>query len=163
MDYAAIASGIVASFLIPYAKAGAGKIAEGIAQGYGKVVGEKLAQSSKQVWETVKDLFTSEPEVQTLNLFRNDPETFQAPVEKMLGEKLKQNPQVAAEFSKLLNAPVAGTTSTIGSIVAGVVGVTNVTNYQGSGGTFVGVQTGVATPPEPPNSAGATTASPAKK
>lgn len=94
MDFTAIATGIVTA-LVPYLKKGVEKLVE-------KTAEEEFAQREK-IWEMTKGLFKRD-ELNLLKLFEENPEDErkQGMVEIRLGDKLKENPEIAKEFDALL-------------------------------------------------------------
>ena len=161
IDTAALAGTVVAQFLFPYAKAGMENIAKGVTEGYGKAVGEKLAESSQRVWDTVKGLFSSNDEVITLNLFKKQPDVYKEPVKTILASKLKENEAAAKVLSNIINAPVNTSGGTVGSIMNSTYAA--ILNLQGAhitGGTFTGMSFGAA---QPSATAAAPAAPPSKK
>jgi hypothetical protein len=154
IDVAALAGTVVGQFLFPYAKAGLKHIAKGVTEGYGKAVGEKLAESSQRVWDTVKGLFSSNDEVITLGLFEKQPDVYREPVKAILTSKLKENEAAARELSNIINAPVNTSGGTVGSIMnATYAAILNLQGAHITGGTFTGMSFGSAEPsaaPVPP-------------
>lgn len=144
MDPATLATTVVTSFLLPYAKKGAGKMAEAVGEKFGKAAADKIAELGKGVWDCVTELFHSGDELTTLNLFEKQPELFSAPVGKMLEQKLRDNPKAAEKLETLINSPVAGSStgaSIMGAVVAGIVDLRQAT-ISGSGNVFTGVHVG---------------------
>jgi hypothetical protein len=94
MDFTAIAAGIITS-LVPYLAKGGEKLLD-------KVVDEGFEQRGK-IWEMTKGLFL-EDNLTLLNLFEEKPEDAktQGMFELRLGDKLKDNPEIAETLDLML-------------------------------------------------------------
>jgi hypothetical protein len=153
IDIAAIATTVVTSFLIPYVKKGAEKIAEEVTNTVSKGAAEHAVGLAQKVWNKVKSLFSSDKEKNTLQYFEQDPDTFQAAVEKILQQKLEQDSQAAQELDALLNAPEPTGGSTGAQIMnATYAGIADLrgANFSGAHGMNIsGVSIGSQPPPIP--------------
>jgi hypothetical protein len=134
-----LATTVVTSFLAPWAKDGAKKLAEKVGEKMGEAAATRVVETSKKIWDRVKDAFSSGDDLITLNLLENfkaDPETWEKPVQKKLQEKLEQDSALAEELDKLVNA--AGADGKSGNVqikdVVGDVGVLYMpgANFQGA-------------------------------
>src|SRR5262249_16066405 len=102
-----LATTVVTSFLAPWAMDGAKKLAEKVGEKMGEAAATRVVETSKKIWDRVKDAFSSGDDLITLNLLENfekDPETWEKPVQKKLQEKLEQDDALAEDLGKLLNA-----------------------------------------------------------
>ncbi len=108
LDIAALAVTVVTSFLVPYAKIGIEKLAEGLGEKLGEQAAEQGAGALKKVWERVKGVFKAEDEKPVWTQFEKRPEAGQGMVQEMLKEKLEQEPVLAQELSDLVHAPLPG-------------------------------------------------------
>ena len=111
IDVTALATTVVTSFLVPYAKLGFEKLIEGLGKKFGEMSAEKGAETFKKVWERVKDNFKAKDE-QVWTQFEKHPEAAQGLIQEMLKEKLEQDQNLVQELSDLVTAPlptVAGT------------------------------------------------------
>ena len=93
MDPATI--GLIVSALVPFLKKGGEKLVD-------KIVDEGFAERGK-IWESVKGLFSGDDLI-TLDLLAENPDDLklQGKVEGKLEDRLKNDPEAAAELEKLL-------------------------------------------------------------
>jgi hypothetical protein len=112
IDIAALAAVVVTSFLVPYAKIGLEKLAEGLGEKLGEIGAEQGTDALKKVWGRVKGAFKSKDEKPVWAQFEKHPEAAQGLVQEMLKEKLAQDPALAQELSDLVNAPLPSGAST---------------------------------------------------
>src|SRR5579875_4158640 len=103
-DPISLSATAVGAFLLPYVKKGAEKMGEVLAKEFGEGAGKQVAETAGKRWDKVTHVFSSEKEITTLNLFKEDPETYQEPVKKILSEKLKSDPALAEEVHQLLKS-----------------------------------------------------------
>jgi hypothetical protein len=151
IELAGLATALVTKFLLPYVKQGAEKIAEKVAEKVGEGVGKQAAELAKKVWDRVSHAFQSEKDQKTLDLFKDDPETFQSAVEKILQQKLEQDAAMAKELNEMANTPsVDGSGVSVGQIMADVVGIVDARGAQISGGIVAGAIGSMPQPPKPP-------------
>jgi hypothetical protein len=142
-----LATTVVTSFLAPWAMDGAQKLAEKVGEKMGDAAATGVVETSKKIWDRVKDAFSSGDDLIKLDLleeFKADPVTWEKPVQKKLQEKLEQDSALAEELDKLVNTATADGKS--GNIqikdVVGDVGVLYMpgANFQGAQGLrFAGV------------------------
>ena len=146
LDLAVLATTIVSSFLIPYLKLGAEKIAEGLTGKVSEAATEEVSGLTKRIWNRVKSAFSSEGEQFTLLQLNENPSAARPLVESLLKKKLEQDPTLAEELEQLVHTPVAGGSSTGAQImdayVAGIVDARGA-NFSGSQGIEItGVKVG---------------------
>jgi hypothetical protein len=124
IELAALASTVVGSFLLPYAKAGIEKIAEGVTGAAGKAAAQHVTEAANKIWNRVKSVFSSEGEKFTLSEFEKDPETAKGMVESILKRKFEADSSLVKEFSDLVNKVGPDGKSTTAQIMnAGVAGI----------------------------------------
>ena len=144
IDVAVLATTIVGSFLVPYVKLGAKKIAEGIAGKLGDAAAEQVTGLTEKIWGRVRSIFSSEGERFTLSQFEHDPEAAKGLVESLLRRKLDQDGSLAQEFSALVNTPTPDGMSTGAQIMnAHIAGIADArgADFSGSAGVeIVGVK-----------------------
>lgn len=146
IDIARLATTVVTSFLMPYVKDGARKLAEAVTEKASKAAAEQVTEVARRIWERVKGVFSSPKEQNTLELFWDDPETFREAVERILREKLKDN-TLAQELNDLVHTPSPDGKGTSVQIIAGTAGYTDAREAQISGGIVAGVV--INPPPQP--------------
>jgi hypothetical protein len=105
IDLATLATTVVATFLVPYAKVGMQKLAEGLGQEVGKASAQHAGQVTGQIWQRVKAAFSSPKEQTTLDLFQEEPDEMKGLLIKKLREKLEQDPDLAQTLAGLINQP----------------------------------------------------------
>jgi hypothetical protein len=154
IDVAVLATTVVTSFLLPYVKMGAEKLAEEVTKKASQAAADHVIGVAKKVWNRMTKVFSSEKEQNTLEYFKDDPEAFQAAVEKMLREKLEKDSKLAQELDELVNAESPdgkGTGAQImNAAIAGIVDLRGA-HISGSGHDIRGVSIGPSpTPPWPP-------------
>lgn len=150
IELAGLATSVVAKFLLPYVKQGAEKIAEKVTEKVSEGVGKQAAELAKKIWDRVSNAFKSEKDQKTLELFKDDPETFQSAVEKILQQKLEQDAAMAKELNEMVNAPsVDGSGVSVGQIMADVVGIVDARGARISGGIVAGAIGSTSQPAAP--------------
>ena len=118
IDIAALASSVVSSFLIPYIKKGAEKIAEELTDKVAKESAEHASGLAKTLWERTKAVFVSDTEKATLDMFKDDPEAASPMLKILLEKKFKQDAKFKEELSGLIDAPSPVGSSTGAQIMA---------------------------------------------
>lgn len=153
-DIAALATTVVTTFLIPYVKDKAKEFADSLSEKVSDAAADHVVESAPKLWQRVKDVFTADNDIITLGLldeFEKDPETYQAPIEKKLKQKLEADPKLAEEMDEIVQGPQAGGQSLGAQIVhavnAGIVDLRGA-HISGSGQTIAGVIVNPA-PPDP--------------
>jgi hypothetical protein len=153
-DIAALVTAVVTTFLVPYAKDKAKEFADTLSEKVSEAAADHVLESAPKLWQRVKDAFTADNDIITLGLmdeFEKDPETYRAPIEKKLTQKLASAPELAEELNTIVNRPDAGGQSLGAQIMhavnAGIVDLRGAT-VSGSGNTFAGV---IVNPASPPN------------
>ncbi len=121
IDVALLAASVVAKFLMPYAKKGAEKLSEEIGKTLGASAATQAVDVAKRIWTRVKSVFSSSKEQTTLALFTEDPETYGTALEKLLVERLRRDPDLAAELQGLVGASMGGERTAV-EIMAETVG-----------------------------------------
>ncbi len=152
LDIAMLATTVVGSFLMPYVKKGAEKIAEEVTHKFSDAAAEHVTGLAQKVWDRVTGLFTPK-EQPALEMFKENPDEMQAMIEKIVKQKLEENLQVAQEVDAMIHAPApGGQMDGIQIMNAGVVGVVNMpgANFQGAQNvTITAVNQGGQPPTEP--------------
>jgi hypothetical protein len=148
LEIAVLATSIVTSFLMPLLKQGADKISEAVSAKFSAAAGEHVSQVAKNIWEKVKDAFSSDTEKATLTQFEKYPEESKPLVEKMLEEKMKADPKLATDLDKLAQSPSPDGRTAV-SIAASTVGYVDARHSTISGGIVAGIVQG--TPPTIPS------------
>jgi hypothetical protein len=124
IELATLAATVVGSFLLPYAKAGIAKIAEGITGTAGKAAAEQVAETTGRIWDRVRSVFSSEGEKFTLSEFEKDPDAGKGMVESILKRKFEADTVLAKEIADLVNKTGPDGKSTTAQIMnAGVAGI----------------------------------------
>jgi hypothetical protein len=146
IDLAVLATTIVTSFLVPYAKMGVEKIAEGLTGKVSESVTDEITGLTKAIWDRVKSVFSSEGEQFTLLQLNENPDAAKPLVESLLKKKLDQDPKLAEDLEKLINKPIAEGASTGAQImnahIAGIVDARSA-NFSGAQGVeIIGVRVG---------------------
>lgn len=108
LDLAAIAATAVTSFLVPRLKEGAQTLANKLGERIGDAAGGALAGTADRIWERIKSAFSSDRERQALENFAQDPELYAQPVEQLLDQKVREDPELAEDLRAMLEADVAG-------------------------------------------------------
>jgi hypothetical protein len=141
----ALATGIVGRLLVPYFQKGAEKLAEAVGEELGTGVGQQVSTAAGKAWDLVTGAFTSDQEITTLNLFQDDPETFQEPVRRKLETRLKADPGLQQQLQAVLDAPGPnGTTSSIinNAQYAGILNLQGAVISNAQNSTFAGLVVG---------------------
>ncbi|HYU98194.1 MAG TPA: hypothetical protein VE977_05165 [Pyrinomonadaceae bacterium] len=146
IDLAVLAATLVTSFLVPYVKLGAHKIAEALADKVGEAATQEVTGLTNKIWNRVKSVFSSEGEQFTLLQLNENPDAARPLVESLLKKKLQADPQLAEEFEQLIQTPIAGGSSTGAQImsahIAGIVDARGA-NFSGAQGVnLTGVSIG---------------------
>ncbi len=124
IEIAALATSVVSSFLLPYAKAGLTKISESVSEAIGPEAAEYASDVTSKVWDHVKGAFSSPKEEAALDLFKENPEDMQPVLAKKLREKMEQDSNLAQTLSDLINEPGPDGNNTGAQIMnAGVAGI----------------------------------------
>jgi|SRR6516164_8495314 hypothetical protein len=146
----ALATAVVGQILVPYLKEGAKKIADEASKKFGESAGHYAVDLAGKVWDRVKASFTSDRDKYTVEDFQKKPEAAKALMEDKLLEKLQNDPKLAEELQKLVNAqsPDGKTTGAqiIGATYAGIVDARGATI---SGGVVGGIVMSPTSPPPP--------------
>ena len=143
MDPATLAATALGSFVLPYVKMGADKLAEHISQNAGNGAAEFATDLAHKVWDKVSSLFESDVEKGTLQQFQKQPELIQPVVQSMLTDKLQADPTLAKEVQALVQSSTPGV-SNAGALIQGayIAGVVQAQGAHISGGNVAGVQLG---------------------
>lgn len=163
-----LAAAVVSRFLLPALQDGAGAIAGAIADKVGEQAAAHTEGLIGKLWERVDRAFggAGEREQRTLEDFKEDPETYEDAVTKILQRRLDADPALAEDLQKLLDEPVPGTGMTGAQVWnAGVVGIvdarqarfTNVDSVNLTGAVVSDQAASRAVPPapqEPPRPSG---------
>ena len=148
LDLAVLATTVVSSFLLPYVKIGAQKLVESMAGQVGKSTAEYGAGGAKQLWERVKEAFSSDDDQEAIVQFEKRPDAAKGLVEAVLKEKFEKDPIFAQELDRLVNSTGPdGKTSGAQIMHAGIAGIidargANFTSAQGV--HLTGVQVGAS-------------------
>lgn len=105
VDTVMLATTVVTSFLVPYAKAGLEKIADSVSKEVSEKAAEYAANLTGKVWTRVKSAFSSPKEQTTLELFQENPDEMADMLVKKLREKLAQDSELAHTLAELIEAP----------------------------------------------------------
>ena len=129
INIAVLAASVVADFLFPYVKKGVKEIAE-----------KATKKASDKIWKWVSNLFGSEKEKKTMELFKDDPEIYNEPVKKILQKKLEEDEELVKQLEQMIKEvdPKGDTKSW--KIIADQVGVVDVSGSVITGGTLIGLQ-----------------------
>ncbi len=136
IDIALLVTTVVTSFLVPYAKVGLEKIAEGAGKKVGEKAGDYVADLTSKLWNQVKSAFSSAKDKPVLILFEENPDEMKDMLVKALQEKVEQDPNLAQSLANLVNAPGPDNQRNGAQImnagIAGIVDLTgaNLTNAQ---------------------------------
>jgi hypothetical protein len=146
LDLAVLAGTIVSSFLLPYVKLGAKKIAETVTEKVSGKAADQVAGVTETLWERVKSVFKADNEEHVITDFKEVPDAAKPLLISKLEKKLEKDPALAQELSDLVNKPVAGGASTGAQImnahIAGIVDARH-SNFSGASGVeIVGVKYG---------------------
>src|ERR1044072_8099393 len=140
IDLAVLATTVVGSFLIPYVKLGAEKIAEGLVGKVSEAATEEVTGITTKIWNRVKSAFSSEGEQFTLLQLNEAPDAAKPLVESILKKKLEQDPKLAEELNELIQKPIEGGSSTGAQImnahIAGIVDARGA-NFAGASGVEI--------------------------
>lgn len=101
VETAALAATVVSSFLVPYVKIGAEKLAETIGQNVGEQIGTHISNTAQKIWELVKSAFSSDEDKAILTQFTKRPDAAKQLIEDILKEKLEHNATLAQEMAAL--------------------------------------------------------------
>ncbi|MDZ4751060.1 MAG: hypothetical protein SGI87_05545 [Flavobacteriales bacterium] len=127
IDVIALATTVVSSFLVPYVKVGANKIAEIIAEKVGESAAKKAVEVTQSVWKKVQIAFSGDEEA-VLQNFEKYEGAGQDLMIQILKKKLEEDSEFAHEINQIINPPLANSpesSSTGASImkahIAGIV------------------------------------------
>lgn len=143
-----LATTVVSTYLLPYLKEGAVKMAERITKDAGDAASEYSVSLAGKIWNKVKSVFTSDDEKGTLAQFEKRPEAAKPLVEAILKEKLQQDASLLKELQALTTAkgPTGQTgAQIIGATYAGILDMRGAT-VSGSGNVFAGLNIGGGAP-----------------
>ena len=139
----ALATTIVASFLLPYVKIGLSSIRETLNDKVGELVAKKSSELTESVWAKISELFTNERDQATLKDFQESPDETKSLLEKKLAAKLSENTKIAQELELLINQQFEDSNLTGAQIMqahtAGILDMRNSNLSNISGSTFAGV------------------------
>jgi hypothetical protein len=125
IDLAVLAATVVSKFLVPYAKMGAKKLAEGVAKVFGSTAADEVSDVSEQLWNKAQSALSSDAEKVVFSEFKSDPDAAKSLVEAKLKAKLADDTLLAQELDKLVNKRPVGSSSTGAQImdayIAGIV------------------------------------------
>jgi regulator of sigma D len=151
IELGALATTVVGQILVPYLKEGAKKIADEASKKFGESAGHYAADLAGKIWDRVKATFTSDREKNTVADFQEKPEDAKDLMVAKLREKLQNDPKLAEELQKLVNAQSPDGKGTgaqiIGATYAGIVDARGATI---SGGVVGGIVMSPTSPPPPP-------------
>lgn len=134
IEIAALATTLVSSFLVPYAKKGLEKIKDDLTQ----TAGNAAAEGMEKVWLKVKSLFTSDRDKTRLEDLQEAPDEAAPMLKKVLEQKLQEDPAAAQELDQLVNTPVPGSGGvTLQHIMAHTFGYLDARHAQISGNAQV--------------------------
>ena len=105
LDIAVLATTAVTSFLVPYFQKGMEQVAAEVTQNVSETAAEHATDVTAKIWSWVKSAFSSDQDEAILAEFKEDPEAAAPLVQSKLKKKLEQDPQLAQELQKLINAP----------------------------------------------------------
>jgi hypothetical protein len=125
IDIAMLATTVVSSFLLPYVKDGAKKVAEALTEKGSKAAADYIPEVAKKVWDRVTSVFSSDTDKATLTQFEKYPEQAKPLVETILTEKLQRDDKLVQELDQLVNTagPDGNSASVQIKDVVGDVGV----------------------------------------
>lgn len=106
MGIASLAKVVATQFIVPYAKAGFGKLKEAVAGKVDSAVDSFANKVTQQVWEKVEPLLKEE--AVTTEQLKKRPEANASLIEEILKDKLEKMPQLAAELEKIVTSPAPG-------------------------------------------------------
>lgn len=138
IDFAALASTIAGSFLIPYVKIGAEKLAEEAGKKLGEAASTGAMSAPQQIWARVTAAFTSDEDKQALAQLEKRPDAAKPLVEAILTEKLTQDAGLAQELHALV-ALAEGQTLSTGAQISGaeIAGIADARNAHLEGSSNV--------------------------
>jgi hypothetical protein len=155
IEIAALATTVVTSFLLPYLKEGAKKIAGLASEKFGDSAGEYAAGLAEKVWNRVKSAFSSDRDKATLADLQENPEATASLMENKLKAKLEQDPTLKKELEELLNSLGPDGKSTGAQILGATkVGLVDLRGGTVSGGIVGGIVEGYVSPPQTSSSPG---------
>ncbi|MFX0194483.1 MAG: hypothetical protein ACFFCW_00050 [Candidatus Hodarchaeota archaeon] len=105
IDIAALAATVVTSFLLPYIKDGAKKVADALVEKGSKAAVEHIPKLASRLWDRVKAVFSSEDDQAVLKQFETRPDAAKSLVQDILKEKLEHDSRLAEELDQLVNTP----------------------------------------------------------
>lgn len=112
----ALATITVANFMMPFVKMGAEKIAEKLTDSASESVATKVSNLTKQVWDKVTGIFSSDRDKGTLQDFEEMPEQTADLLIAKLAKKLEANTEFAEELRSLVEEPIdAGSGNSTGA------------------------------------------------
>ena len=143
VDISALATSIVTSFLVPYAKVGVKKISEVVGQQIGEKAGKYVTDLTGKVWNRVTSAFSSSEDQAIINLFQKNPNEMEAMLVKALQSKLEQDSSLAQALADLIETPGPDGQNTGAQImnasVAGIADLRGANLSQATGFTISGV------------------------
>jgi hypothetical protein len=156
LDLALLATTVVSSFLMPYAKKAMEKVAEITSEKFGDAAAKAGTDVAQKVWIRIKSAFTSEKEKATLEQFEEFPDAAKPLVEAVLKKKLEEDPALRDDLDKLANTPLPGGSTGAQIMQAGIAGVVDLrgATISGSGQTFAGVSIGSSSAGQPTDKPG---------
>lgn len=148
LDMAILAGTVVTSFLLPYLKSGATKMAETLTEKVSGEAAKQVAGVTETIWERVKSVFKADNEEHVISDFEEKPDTDRDLLVSKLKKKLEKNPALAQELSELVNKAVVEGASTGAQIMnAHIAGIADArgANFPGAHGVkVIGVQYGAS-------------------
>lgn len=153
LDTAVLATTVVTSFLMPYAKAGLEKVAESVGEQVGEKAAAYVTDLTGKVWSRVKSAFSASKEQAALELFQDNPDEMKAMLIKALQEKLAGQPDLAQALAELIEAPGPDGQSSgaqiMNAAIAGIADLRGANLAQAQNITISGVTVHKKTEPDP--------------
>jgi hypothetical protein len=103
IDITMLSATVVSNFLLPYLKLGADRLLAKLSEEIGEAGAKKLTSISQNLWDSFKQLFTSEVDQPVLKHIEEHPKESQELMKSLLNQKLAQNPAIAEEMYALTN------------------------------------------------------------
>lgn len=147
IEIAALATTVVAKFLLPYVTKGAGAFADAISDAVSDAAADQAQNVAQRLWTRVREAFGARGEEQAVADFEQHPEAARPLMEVKLAQLLEQDQDLARELEQLVTRPDPATNQSALQIIdSSNINLVNAPGANISGGIVAG-QVSYAPPP----------------
>jgi hypothetical protein len=148
IEIAALASTVVAKFLLPYVAKGAGAFADAISDSFSDTAADHATGIAQRLWNRVRDAFGARGDEQAVADFEQHPDAARPLLEVKLADLLRDDPALAQELEGLVSQQDPATNQSALEIVnSSYVNLVNAPGATITGGTVAGSISYGAPPP----------------